>query len=68
MEGAGHTRSFLPFLKVKDYIMIDDRDLFDQPVKKNVRIYENIEMARRKVDDYTTGCLLLLNYSNKIIS
>ena len=45
--------------------MIDGKNFFDQPVKYDLKTYENI----RKIDtgprdDYTTGCLLDSNYFN----
>ena len=43
--------------------MIDGRNFFDQPVKNNLRTYDNnrkITVGQR--DNYTTGCLL--NYPN----
>ena len=39
--------------------MIDRRNFFDQPVKNNLRTYDNIrKIATNQGDDYTTGCLL----------
>ena len=39
--------------------MIDGRNVFDQPVKNYLIIYENIQkIATCQGDDYTTGCLL----------
>ena len=39
--------------------MIDGRNFFNQPVKNNFRIYDNIrKIASVQGDDYTTGCLL----------
>ena len=42
--------------------MIDRQNVFDQPVKYNLRIYENIKKtATDQRDDYTTDCLLDYN-------
>ena len=42
-------------VEVKDYnIMADRQNFFGQPIRVNKVTYENI----RKIDDYTTGCLL----------
>ena len=42
--------------------MINGRNLFDQPVKNNSRIYDNIPMiATGQGDDYSTG--LLIDYA-----
>ena len=39
--------------------MIDGKTFFSQPVKNNLRTYDNIqEIANGPGDDYTTGCLL----------
>ena len=38
----------------------------DQPVKSNMRTYDNIQkIATGQGDDYSTGCLLDYNYFNK---
>ena len=39
--------------------MIDGRNFFDEPVKNNLRTYDNFsKIATGQGDDYTTGCLL----------
>ena len=45
---------FLPTVEIKDYnIMID------QPIKNDLKTYDNIrKIATGQGDDYTTGCLL----------
>ena len=50
----------LPSVKIKDYnVMIDGKNFFDQPIKNDKIIYENIrKIATGQGDDYTTGCLL----------
>ena len=46
--------------------MIDERSLFDQPLKNNLITYHNIQkIATGQGDGYTTGCLLDYNYFNK---
>ena len=41
--------------------MIDGKTFFYQPIKKNKVTSENIrKIATSQGDDYTTGCLLLL--------
>ena len=43
--------------------MIDGKTFFNQPVKNNLRTYDNIqEIANGPGDDYTTGCLLSCLY------
>ena len=51
----------------KDYnIMIDGKNFFDQPVKSDIRTYDNIQrIVTVQGDDYTTGCLLNYNFFNK---
>ena len=47
----------LPTVKIKDYnIMINSENFFDQPIKSNKVIYENIrKIATGQGDNYTTG-------------
>ena len=51
---------YLPNIQLKgDNIMINGKNLFDQPVEDNKVTYENIrKTATGQGDDYTTGCLL----------
>ena len=45
--------------------MIDVKKFFDQPVKSDMRTYDNIQkIATVQGDDYTTGCLLNYNCFN----
>ena len=58
--------------EIEDYnIMIDGKLFFDQSIKKDKIIFENIrKIATSQGDDYTTGCLLgyayLKNYYKMI--
>ena len=60
-ENDAHWRSykqyFLPTVEIKDYsIMIDGKNLFDQPVKNNLITYENIrKITTGQGDDYTNS-------------
>ena len=46
--------------------MIDEQNFFSQPVKSNLRTYDNIrKIAAGQGDEYTTSCLLDCNYINK---
>ena len=53
--------------------MIDGQNVFDKPVKNDLRTYDNIrKIAIGQGDDYTTACLLhynisILYYNNFII-
>ena len=55
---------YLPAVEIKDYnIVINGENFFDQPIKNNKVIYENIrKIATGQGDDYTTGCLLDYSY------
>ena len=45
--------------------MIDEQNFLDQPVKNNLRTYDNIrKIATGQGDDYSTSCLLDYNYFN----
>ena len=61
------TGYFLLSVQITDYnIMIDGRNIFEVPVKNNMRTYENIrKIATDQGDDYATGCLL--NYLDRFI-
>ena len=59
-ERTSNKRYHLPNVEIKDYnVMIDEKNFFDQPVKNNKIIYENItKIATGQGDDCTTSCLL----------
>ena len=43
--------------------MIHKQNFFDQPVKSDMRTYDNIrKVATSQLDDYTTDCLLDYHY------
>ena len=43
--------------------MIDGRNFFDQPIKNDIKTYENIrKITTGQQDDYKTSCLLDYNY------
>ena len=46
--------------------MIDGRNFFVQPIKYDLKTYDNItKIATSQDDDYTTGCLLGYPYFKK---
>ena len=51
---------FTPYEEIKDYsVMINRQNVSDQPVKLNIRTYNNIlKIMIGQGYDYTTGCLL----------
>ena len=57
---------YLPTVEIKGYnVMIDGQNFFNQPVRNNLRTFDNIwKIAIGLGDDYTTGCLLDYNYFN----
>ena len=63
----GHKQYYLPTVEIKDYnVMIDGRNFFDQPIKNNLKTYNNvIKIATGQDDDYTPGCLLDYPYFKK---
>ena len=65
-DRKAHTGYYLPKVDIKDYnVMIDEKIFFDQPVKSDMRTYDNIQkIVIDKGDDYSTGCLLDYNYFN----
>ena len=62
-----HKQYYLPNVKIKDYnVMIDGRNFFDQPMKNDSKIYDNIrKIATSQGDDHTTCCLLDYPYFKK---
>ena len=63
-ENDAHGRSFRQYflltVKINDYnVMLDGKNVFDQPVKNDLITYENMrKIATGQEDGYTTGCLL----------
>ena len=62
-----HRQYYLPTVEIKDYnVVIDGRNFFDQPIKNDLKTYDNIrKIATDQGDDYTTGCLLDYPYFKK---
>ena len=61
---TSHSTYYLPKVEIKHCnVMIDGRNVFDQPINGMNKTYENIrKIATDKGDDYTTGCLLNYPY------
>ena len=59
-QRASNRRYYFPNVEIKDYnVMIDGKNVFDQPVKNDKVTYENIrKIATGQGDNYTTGYLL----------
>ena len=64
-----HTGFYHSPVEIKDYnATINNTNFFDQPIRNNIKTYQNIRnTAPVQGDDYTTGCLLVL-ISKKIMS
>ena len=56
-------------MEIEDYdVMVDGRNFFDQPIKNDLKTYNNIrKIATGQGDDYTTGCLLYDPYFKNYI-
>ena len=57
---ASYSGYYLPNVEIKDYnVMINEENFFDQPIKNDKVIYENVrKICTGSGDDYATGCLL----------
>ena len=62
-----HKQYYLPTEEIKDYnVMINERNFFDQPIKSDIKTYDNIrKIATGHNNDYTTGRLLGYPYFEK---
>ena len=59
-NGRESHKKYCPLtVEIKDYnVMIDERNFCDQPIKNDLKTYDNItNIATGQGDDYTTGCL-----------
>ena len=58
-QRTSNKRYYIPNVEIKDYnVMIDGKNVFDQPVKNYKVTYETIrKITIGQGDDYTTGCL-----------
>ena len=58
MQGISKRRYYIPNVEIKDYnVMIDGKNIFDQPINSIIKTYENIrKITIGQGDDYTTGC------------
>ena len=68
-QRTSNKRYYIPNVEIKDYnVMIDGKNVFDQPVKNGNVTYDNIrKIVTGQGNDYTTGCLLDYTYSKSII-
>ena len=61
---TSHSIYYLPKVEIEDYsVMIDGRNVFNQPINNMTKTYKNIrKIATGQRDDYTTGCFLDYSY------
>ena len=60
---------YLPTVETKEYnVMIDGRNIFDQPIKNDLKTYNIRKITTGQGYDYTTGCLLDYSYFENIIN
>ena len=64
VERNSHIKYFLLRVNITNYnVLIDGRNLYDQPINDQIKKYDEIrKTATGKKDDYTTGCLLDYQY------
>ena len=46
--------------------MIGGRNFLDEPIKNNIKTYENVKISTSHWDDYITGCLFRFLYFKAI--
>ena len=58
-DRGSYEQYYLATVEMKyDNVMVDGRNLFDQPVKNDFETYDNIrEISTGQADDYTVRCL-----------
>ena len=50
---------YIPTVEIKDYVVIDGRNFFDQPIKNDLKTFDKIrKISTEQGDDYTARCLL----------
>ena len=53
-------------MEIKGFnVMVDGRNFFDQPIKNDLKTYDNIGKIATREDDYNMGCLLDYPYFQK---
>ena len=64
VERNSHRKYFLPRVNITKYnVLIDGRNFSDQPIRDQIRKYDELrKVTTGKGDDYTTGCLLDYQY------
>ena len=65
----GHKQYYLPTVEIKDYnVMIDGRNFFDQPMKDNLKAWNNIrKITTGRGGDYTIRVFIRLYLFQKML-
>ena len=63
-DRTAHTRCYREKAQIKNCnVMIDGKNIFGQPIKNNIKTYDNIQkISICEGDDHRTGCLLYFKY------
>ena len=62
----GRRKYYLPRIDLENYVIIDGRNFYDNPIEGNIEKYrELIKVTIGKGEDYTTGSLFDFNYFDK---
>ena len=66
---TSHSEYYLSKVELKDYNAKNDgKNIFNEPINKDIKTYENIrKITTGQGDDYTAACLLDYPYLKKII-
>ena len=57
--GESQRQYYIPTVEIKDYVLVDGMNFFDQLIKNDLKTSDNMrKIAIDHADDYTTGCLL----------
>ena len=65
VERDSHRKYFLPRVRNNQFVLIDGRSFYDQPINDQIKKYEMKKVMTGKGDDYSTGSLLDYYYHLK---
>ena len=58
-----HIKCFLPGVDIKDYVLVDGRNFYDQNISDDFKKYEELRKVMTEIgENYTTGSLLDYDY------
>ena len=62
----GQQKYYLPRIDLEKYIIIDERNFYDNPIESDIEKYRELKKVMiGKGEDYTTGSLFDFNYFDK---